>query len=54
VRAVSDGLHRASLDAETMAVALDSAREACAELETAPGSQGASDPVTIVRVTAAE
>jgi hypothetical protein len=41
VRAVSDDLHRAGLDAEAMAVALDSAREACAELETAPGSQGA-------------
>jgi hypothetical protein len=41
VRAVSDALHRAGLDAETMAVALDSAHEACAELETAPGGQGA-------------
>jgi hypothetical protein len=41
VRAVSDALHRAGLDAETMAAALDSAREACAELETATGSQGA-------------
>jgi hypothetical protein len=41
VRAVSDALHRAGLDAETMAVALDSARQACAELETAPSSRHA-------------
>jgi hypothetical protein len=32
VRAVSDGLHRAGLDAEAMAAALDAAREACDEL----------------------
>jgi hypothetical protein len=32
VRAVSEALHRAGLDAETMAAALDAAREACAEL----------------------
>lgn len=42
VRAVSDALHRAGLDAETMAEALDSAREACAQLETAPGSPGSA------------
>ena len=39
VRTVSDALHRAGLDAETMAVALDSAREVCAELEVATRSQ---------------
>ena len=37
VRAVSDALHRAGLDAEAMAVALDAAHGACAELETATG-----------------
>jgi hypothetical protein len=41
VRAVSDALHRAGLDAEAMAMALDSAREACTELGTTPGSRGA-------------
>jgi hypothetical protein len=37
VRAVSDALHRAGLDAEAMAAALDAAHEACAELETTTG-----------------
>jgi hypothetical protein len=37
VRAVSDALHRAGLDAETMTAALDAAHEACAELEPATG-----------------
>ena len=37
VRAVSDALHRAGLDAEAMAAALDAAHEACAELQTATG-----------------
>ncbi|MGA8455415.1 MAG: hypothetical protein WB800_08425 [Streptosporangiaceae bacterium] len=34
VRAVSDALDRAGLDAETMAAALDAAHEACGELKT--------------------
>jgi 2-hydroxychromene-2-carboxylate isomerase len=33
VRAVSDALHRAGLDAEAMAAALDTAREECAQLQ---------------------
>jgi hypothetical protein len=37
VRAVSDALHRAGLDAEAMAAALDAAHEACAELRAATG-----------------
>jgi len=37
VRAVSDALHRAGLDADAMAVALDAAHEACAGLQTATG-----------------
>jgi hypothetical protein len=37
VRAVSEALHRAGLDAEAMAAALDAAHEACAELQTATG-----------------
>jgi hypothetical protein len=41
VRAVSDALHRAGLDAEAMAAALDAAREAC-ERVTAAADQ-ASD-----------
>jgi len=36
VRAVSDALHRAGLDAETMAVTLEAAQRACAELTAAP------------------
>lgn len=39
VRAVSDGLHRAGLDAETMSLALEAAQQACSEL-TAPASRG--------------
>jgi len=35
VREISDALHRAGLDAETMAAALDAARQACAELAAA-------------------
>jgi hypothetical protein len=35
VRAVSDALHRAGLDAETMGLALDEAQQACAELAAA-------------------
>ena len=54
VRAVSDALHQAGLDAEAMAAALDSARGACQELKTAPGSAPCSNPCTIDRVTAAE
>ena len=33
VRAISDALHRAGLDAEAMAAALDTARAACAQLQ---------------------
>lgn len=33
VRAVSDALHRAGLDAETMAAALDAARDACGQVQ---------------------
>jgi hypothetical protein len=41
VRAVSDALHRASLDAEAMAAALESALACCRQV-TAPGSAGES------------
>jgi hypothetical protein len=40
VRAVSDALHRAGLDAETMALALDAARQSCAELAAAASRGG--------------
>jgi hypothetical protein len=40
VRAVSEALHRAGLDAEAMAAALDTARVACAQLQ----ASGAADP----------
>jgi len=36
VRAVSDALHRAGLDAETMAAVLEAAQRACAGLASAP------------------
>jgi hypothetical protein len=35
VRAVSDALHRAGLDAETMVLALESAQQSCADLDAA-------------------
>lgn len=40
VRAVSDALHRAGLDAETMALALDAAQQSCAELAAAASRGG--------------
>ena len=40
VRAVSDALHRAGLDAEAMAAALDTARGECAQLQASE----AADP----------
>jgi hypothetical protein len=40
VRAVSDALHRAGLDAETMALALEEARHACAGLAAAASRGG--------------
>jgi len=40
VRAVSDALHRAGLDAETMAAALDGARQGCAGLASAASPGG--------------
>jgi energy-coupling factor transporter transmembrane protein EcfT len=40
VRAISDTLHRAGLDAEAMAAALDTAQEACGQVLPADPAQG--------------
>ncbi len=48
VRMVSEGLHRAGLDAEAMAAALDAAHEACAELTAAkPGNPSKGTPAAV-------